>query len=122
MKARPGMDGQDDPQAGLNKAKLNKMKKKIRRKNRRKNKNKPRGKMRKLRRRGKYDPSKGPRVNCVITDWSDWSQCSVTCGRGFVTRTRTIKVQGSNGGIRCPRKLRKRKKCKMEKCRKYILS
>ncbi|KAK3098047.1 hypothetical protein FSP39_015564 [Pinctada imbricata] len=114
MKSRIGMDGRDDPTAHLNKDKLNKMKQKIKRKKNRKNKKRKR--LRKLRRRGKYDPSKGPRVDCVITSWSEWSPCSVSCGRGFISKTRTVKVQGSNGGIRCPRKLMKKKKCKMEKC------
>lgn len=57
-----------------------------------------------------------PRTNCQVSDWSDWSSCSATCGKGWVTRTRSILSQPQNGGKKCPRKLSKRKKCRMMKC------
>jgi hypothetical protein len=31
-------------------------------------------------------------VDCVVSRWSQWSACSVSCGRGFKTKTRAIKV------------------------------
>lgn len=31
-------------------------------------------------------------VDCVVSRWSQWSACSVSCGRGFKTKIRTIKV------------------------------
>jgi hypothetical protein len=31
-------------------------------------------------------------VDCVVSRWSQWSACSVSCGRGFKTKTRTIMV------------------------------
>jgi hypothetical protein len=31
-------------------------------------------------------------VDCKFTHWSPWSTCSVSCGQGFKTKTRTIKV------------------------------
>jgi hypothetical protein len=55
-------------------------------------------------------------VDCQVSEWGDWSDCSATCGKGWVTRTRTILIEASNGGRRCPRKLTKRKKCRMMPC------
>jgi hypothetical protein len=34
-------------------------------------------------------------VDCEFTRWSAWSLCSVSCGQGFKTKTRTIKVYAS---------------------------
>jgi hypothetical protein len=31
-------------------------------------------------------------VDCEVTRWSVWSACSVSCGRGIKTKTRTIRV------------------------------
>jgi hypothetical protein len=37
-------------------------------------------------------------VNCVVSDWSDWSECV----EGSQTRTRTVITPASNGGTACP--------------------
>ncbi|XP_022294479.1 spondin-1-like isoform X6 [Crassostrea virginica] len=98
-------------------------------KGKRKNKkNKKKNKRRKNRKRGMgkslkprppvepHDPSLGPAIDCMVSAWSDWGQCSVTCGRGVKTKTRMIKVPAENGGRRCPRRLVKTRKCKLSKC------
>nr|XP_011430819.2 spondin-1 isoform X9 [Crassostrea gigas] len=89
-------------------------------KNRRRKKNgKKKGKRKSLKPRPPvepHDPSLGPAIDCMVSAWSDWGQCSVTCGRGVMTKTRTIKVPADNGGQRCPRKLVKTRKCKLSKC------
>ena len=37
---------------------------------------------------------------CAVTQWSDWSHCSVTCGRGF--RARTRRFYNRLGRKKCP--------------------
>jgi len=34
----------------------------------------------------------GEIVNCKVSRWSRWSECSVSCGRGYKTRIRSIYV------------------------------
>ncbi|XP_041350628.1 spondin-1-like [Gigantopelta aegis] len=71
-------------------------------------------KMKKWRLKHKNSPQHrdGPTVDCMVTPWSKWSQCPVTCGKGVIMKTRMIKVHPKNGGRRCPHKLVKKKKCR----------
>lgn len=41
-------------------------------------------------------------ADCVMTDWSDWSSCSSSCGGGQKKRARVIKSQPMYGGKQCP--------------------
>jgi hypothetical protein len=40
-------------------------------------------------------------VDCVVGMWNEWGPCSLTCGTGSETRSRTL-VEPSHGGALCP--------------------
>lgn len=40
-------------------------------------------------------------IDCVTSDWSDWSKCDVPCGPGTQTRKRKILIAAENGGKHC---------------------
>ncbi|XP_052132160.1 spondin-1 [Frankliniella occidentalis] len=54
---------------------------------------------------------RGPRVDCVVSEWSEWSECSASCGPGHRERTRRVQVEPIRGGRPCPPRLRQRRKC-----------
>lgn len=41
-------------------------------------------------------------VDCEVTDWSDLTECSVSCEGGSKTHTRTIVNREAHGGVGCP--------------------
>merc|ERR1719238_618297 len=56
----------------------------------------------------------GP-VNCEVSEWSKWSKCSANCGGGSQTRSRSVTVEPTNGGMACPH-LEEDQACNTHKC------
>jgi len=54
--------------------------------------------------------------DCQLSEWSSWSRCSATCGRGWMQKTRQVLADAQNGGRACPRKMEKRRKCRGNVC------
>ena len=41
-------------------------------------------------------------VNCIVSDWTAWSDCSLSCGRGSTTRSRVVTTAVQGSGQACP--------------------
>jgi hypothetical protein len=54
-------------------------------------------------------------VDCVVSAWSAWSDCSVACGGGTQIRTREVLVEPAFGGTACP-VLEEQQSCNMDAC------
>lgn len=55
-------------------------------------------------------------VNCVWQSWSDWQDCSRTCGMGHARREREVMVPPSGGGRNCQGKGHENKYCIQAYC------
>lgn len=54
-------------------------------------------------------------IDCVMSEWTEWSECNKSCGKGHVIRTRMVKLEPQFGGDPCSETIQ-RKKCKIRKC------
>jgi hypothetical protein len=54
-------------------------------------------------------------ADCVVSKFSAWTPCSMTCGPGTRSRSRKILEEGANGGKRCPA-LQQRMDCDADIC------
>ncbi|KAG9329110.1 hypothetical protein JZ751_027106 [Albula glossodonta] len=54
-------------------------------------------------------------TDCMVSEWSEWSECNKSCGKGHVIRTRMVTLEPQFGGDPCPETVQ-RKKCKIRKC------
>jgi len=69
-------------------------------------------------------PRRQRRVNCVMSSWSSWSSCPTSCDAGvtWTTRERRVIRQPEHGGRACPRRLRRRRRCRPPAhCRTYTV-
>jgi hypothetical protein len=54
-------------------------------------------------------------IDCVLSEWEQWSECDVKCGTGMMSRTRTILRAPENGGKHCG-SLTQKRGCQGYKC------
>ncbi|XP_053571495.1 SCO-spondin-like [Bombina bombina] len=55
-------------------------------------------------------------ADCALSDWTDWSECSVSCGGGVSERNRTVLVTADIGGQACPTPLVIHRSCNSHNC------
>mmetsp|Transcript_126555 Transcript_126555/g.300570 ORF Transcript_126555/g.300570 Transcript_126555/m.300570 type:complete len:1475 (-) Transcript_126555:127-4551(-) len=59
-------------------------------------------------------------TDCKLSDWTTWSDCSVSCGRGIAERLRNVKTAATFGGRECHANggnlTYERKYCSVETC------
>uniref|UniRef100_A0A034V8Q7 Spondin-1 n=1 Tax=Bactrocera dorsalis TaxID=27457 RepID=A0A034V8Q7_BACDO len=55
-------------------------------------------------------------VDCIMSEWSNWSECSVSCGTGYSNRSRYVITEPRNGGQPCPKRKVKVRSCVMADC------
>ncbi|XP_061179700.1 thrombospondin type-1 domain-containing protein 7A-like [Saccostrea echinata] len=61
-------------------------------------------------------------VDCLVSEWSQWSTCSQTCGLGKSTRERVIVEQYTGNGRKCPSDLVQSKPCYPKGCYRWNIS
>ena len=40
-------------------------------------------------------------VDCVVSEWEVWTECSKSCGKGTKTRDRQVLIPAANDGREC---------------------
>ena len=60
-------------------------------------------------------------MDCEVGDWSEWSDCSATCGGGTKTRGRGVVQEAENGGAVCPA-LEEEGSCNTDQCPGNLLT
>ncbi|XP_076158659.1 thrombospondin type-1 domain-containing protein 7B [Alosa pseudoharengus] len=61
-------------------------------------------------------------VNCLVSAWSPWSECSHTCGnQSQMLRSRMVVQEAGDGGLSCPAHLSQTKPCPIMPCYSWLL-
>jgi hypothetical protein len=55
-------------------------------------------------------------VDCVLTAFGAWGDCSVTCGDGTRSKTRSVETEAANGGAECTGELSVEETCHAGHC------
>lgn len=55
-------------------------------------------------------------VDCQVSEWSAWGECTASCGGGTQTRHRTINTNHAYGGQECPPELEQTQICNNVQC------
>lgn len=55
-------------------------------------------------------------VNCMLSEWSEFSACSMSCGGGEMKRTREIKQPAKHGGTQCQQEKSEIQSCNSHSC------
>ncbi|KAK6181753.1 hypothetical protein SNE40_009543 [Patella caerulea] len=61
-------------------------------------------------------------IDCLLSDWSDWSFCTKSCGLGISTRHRTMIQSPIGNGRKCPSTFKQSKPCFLTGCYKWKVS
>lgn len=56
-----------------------------------------------------------PAVNCEVSEWGAWTDCTEACGGGEQTHSRTVTKTAAYGGAACPA-LTEKRECNTQSC------
>jgi len=55
-------------------------------------------------------------MDCALTEWGAWTECSATCGQGWRAQMRRIRQEARFGGLACSGPLRRTVTCSSRPC------
>ena len=70
----------------------------------------------KWRRKPKDQCEQGPPVDCELTTWNAWTDCSASCGGGESQRSRALAQEARFGGFGCQQPLVEVLECGRDPC------